>query len=160
MLAETDAPLSLLLWQRARDVRLWALAGEGSRAGLFTGGEPVESALEVGEGLADSLVGPLRALGALARYPEFITGADLCVACLAISEWAEREHMTETALHYAEAAALADPSSARAAAWPVRLALGWRRINALKFGSRGRSAPRGAHATGNGTPGRTSVWGS
>ena len=117
LLAETDAPVALLLWQRVRDVRLWAQAGEGSRAGLFTGGEPVESALEAGEGLADSLAVPLRALGALARYPEFIAGEDLCAACLAISEWAEREHMAETALHYAEAAALADPTSARAAAF-------------------------------------------
>lgn len=116
LLTETDAPLSLLLWQRARDVRLWAMAAVGSRVGLFTGGERVESAFEAGERLPDDLTAPLRALGALARYPEFITGADLCIACLAISEWAEREHMAETALHFAEAAALADPTSARAAA--------------------------------------------
>jgi tetratricopeptide (TPR) repeat protein len=111
LLAETDAPLAVVLWQRARDVRLWALAGEGSRAGLFTGEDPQDA-----DGLAERLAVPLRALGALVRYPEHVSGPGMAAACLAISEWAEAEHMPETALHYAEAAALADPTSARAAA--------------------------------------------
>lgn len=116
LLTETDAPLSLLLWQRARDVRLWALAGEGSRTGLFTGLEGVEGAVEAAECVVEALAVPLRTLRALVRFPELVAAADVCAACLAISEWAEGEHMTETALHYAEAAALADPTSARAAA--------------------------------------------
>jgi tetratricopeptide (TPR) repeat protein len=116
LLTETDVPLALLLWQRVRDVRLWAMAPPGGRLGLFVGRGEVESTLEAGEGLADCLTAPLRALGALVRYPEYVSGADLCAACLAVSEWAEREHMAETALHFAEAAALADPMSARAAA--------------------------------------------
>jgi tetratricopeptide (TPR) repeat protein len=116
LLAETEAPLSLLLWQRARDVRLWALAGEGSRTGLFTELEGVEGTMEAAEGAAEALAVPLRTLRALVRFPELVTAADVCAACLAISEWADGEHMSETALHYAEAAALADPTSARAAA--------------------------------------------
>ncbi|HYW07411.1 MAG TPA: hypothetical protein VE913_10665 [Longimicrobium sp.] len=116
LLTETDAPLSLLLWQRARDVRLWATISESSRSGLFVGQEPVERALEAAEGLAECLATPLRALSALVRYPEYVTGADVCVACLAISEWANDAHMPETALHFAEAASLADPVSAHAAA--------------------------------------------
>lgn len=115
LLTETDAPLSLLLWQRARDVRLWALAGEGRRTDLFTGLEGVEGALEAAE-VAEALAVPLRTLRALVRFPELVTAADVCAACLSISEWADVEHMTETSLHYAEAAALADPTSARAAA--------------------------------------------
>ena len=116
LLTETDPPLSLLLWQRARDVRLWAVAGDGGRGGLFAGQESVESDLEVGEGVADGLSAPLRTLRALVRFPELVTAADLRTACLAVSEWAEGEHMPETALHFAEAAALADPTSAHAAA--------------------------------------------
>jgi hypothetical protein len=115
LLTEADAPLSLLLWQRARDVRLWALAGDGGRGGLFAGQEPVESDLEAGEGAADGLSAPLRTLRALVRFPELITAADLRTSCIAVSEWAEGEHMPETALHFAEAAALADPTSAHAA---------------------------------------------
>lgn len=116
LLTETDPPLSLLLWQRARDARLWALAGQGSRVNLFTGLEHVESAMEVGERVTEALATPLRTLRALVRFPELVTAADVCAACLAISEWAQGEHMPETSLHYAEAAALADPTSARAAA--------------------------------------------
>lgn len=116
LLTETDAPLALLLWQRARDVRLWASAAPGSRRALFVGREDVEAALEAGEGLVDGLTEPLRVLRAVVRFPGLLNAADVCAACLAISEWAEREHMAETALHYAEAAALADPTSARAAA--------------------------------------------
>jgi tetratricopeptide (TPR) repeat protein len=116
LLTETDTPLALLLWQRARDVRLWAMVSHESRAGLFVGGETVESALEAADGLVDGLSAPLRALAALARYPEFVTARDVCAACLAVSEWAGSSHMPETALHFAEAASLADPDSAQAAA--------------------------------------------
>lgn len=116
MLAEAEAPLSLLLWQRARDVRLWALAAPESRARLFAGRDAVESMVEDAGGYADELTGSVRALAALVRYPEFVTGPDLCAACLSISEWAEASHMPETALAFAEAAALAHPASARAAA--------------------------------------------
>lgn len=111
LLVETDAPLALLLWQRARDVRLWALAGEGTRAGLFARQDP--------DGLecrSEALTIPMRALAALVQYPEHVSGPGMSAACLAISEWAEGELMPETALHFAEAAALADPTSARAAA--------------------------------------------
>ena len=116
VLAETDSVLALLLWQRARDVRLWALAAPGGREGLFVGDDEVESAVEAGEQLAEGVAGPLRTLRALVRFPDLVTPADVCAACLAVAEWCEREHMPETALHFAEAAALADPTSARAAA--------------------------------------------
>ncbi len=116
LLRESDAPLAVLLWQRARDVRLWALAAAGSRSGLFAGQEDVEAAVEIGEGLARAVAGPLRTLRALVRFPDLVTPADVCVACLTVAEWCDGEHMPETALHFAEAAALADPTSARAAA--------------------------------------------
>jgi tetratricopeptide (TPR) repeat protein len=116
LLGETDAPLSLLLWQRARDVRLWATADPSVRARLFAGREDVERGLEATAGLADGVAGAVRLLGALVRYPEFIPAAEVCAACLEVSEWADGSHMPETALHFAEAAALADPGSAEAAA--------------------------------------------
>ncbi|HEX2093060.1 MAG TPA: hypothetical protein VHG28_11685 [Longimicrobiaceae bacterium] len=106
----------MLLWQRVRDVRLWATVPEEAHTGLFVGQETVESTLEAAEALAVGLTAPLRALAALVRFPEYVDRRDLSAACLTISEWAESSHMPETALHFAEAAALTDPMSARASA--------------------------------------------
>jgi tetratricopeptide (TPR) repeat protein len=58
----------------------------------------------------------MRTLAALVRYPELLNGRDVAAAALAVSEWADANHMGETALHFAEAAAVADPTFAKAAA--------------------------------------------
>jgi tetratricopeptide (TPR) repeat protein len=116
LLREADVPLALLLWQRSRDVRLWASVAAERRTGLFVGREDVEAELEAGEALADDLSSPFRTLRALVRFPDLVTPSDVCAACLAVAEWCEHEHMPETALHFAEAGALADPMNARAAA--------------------------------------------
>lgn len=97
-------------------MRLWASAAPGRRGALFVGREDVEGCLEAGEELTVGLSAPFRTLRGLVRFPELVSPADVCTASLAVAEWAEGEHMPETALHFAEAAALADPTSARAAA--------------------------------------------
>jgi hypothetical protein len=65
---------------------------------------------------------PLRVLAAMIRYPEVMQEADIRTACLTVSEWAAANHLPETALRFAEAAAYADPLSAYAAAHAGQMA--------------------------------------
>lgn len=115
LLRETDPPLALLLWQRARDVRLWATIPAGALGGLFTAKHEVERTLEEGGAFAPCLADSLRALGALVRYPELLSPADVCAACINVSAWVDASHMPERRCT-SRAAALADPVRAEATA--------------------------------------------
>jgi hypothetical protein len=55
-------------------------------------------------------------LSALARFPDVVHAKDLCIACMAVSEWADSNHLPETALNFAEVAGIADPWNSHAAA--------------------------------------------
>jgi tetratricopeptide (TPR) repeat protein len=120
---EGDWPFQLLLWQRARDVALWAgIAPEQHRA-LFC--EVVPEWQRIAEATAagiESVAEPLRVLSAMIRYPDLAQPEDVCAACMAISEWAASNHLPETALRFAEGAAKANPTNARAAAHAGQIA--------------------------------------
>ena len=118
ILAETeDSIAQLLLWQRARDVRIWATTAPEDRFYLFNANtQASQSVAESAVIGANEGAGPLRMLAAMVHFPEVMHRSDICTACLALSEWAERNHLLSTALEYAEAAALFDPMNARAAA--------------------------------------------
>jgi hypothetical protein len=113
---EGDWSFQLLLWQRARDVALWASTSPGERADLFMAPVPEwQTTMEMAAAEVETLRAPFRVLAAMVRYPEVMQEADIRAACLAVSEWAAANHLPETALRYAEAAGYADPLSARAA---------------------------------------------
>lgn len=117
VLGEGDWSFQPLLWQRARDVVVWARALPDNRAGLFSPGPPEwQIASEKQASEVEALAGPIRLLGALVRYPEVVHAADLRAACMAVSEWADSSHLPETALAFAEVAGLADPWCSHAAA--------------------------------------------
>jgi tetratricopeptide (TPR) repeat protein len=114
--AEGEWGFQLLLWQRVRDVRLWGATPRDQRAGLF---QPVlgwERIAEFAAGLVPEIEASVRVLGGVVRYPELVAEADASTACMSIAAWAEENHLPETALHYAEAAACLDPLNAKAAA--------------------------------------------
>lgn len=114
---EGDWSFQLLLWQRARDVAVWATTHPEERVGLFAARVPDwQASMEATGAEIPAIAGPLRVLSAMVHYPELARSSDVCSACIAISEWAVSNHLPETALRFAEGAATANPHSARAAA--------------------------------------------
>lgn len=103
----------MVLWLRLRDVVLWARVPEGERKDLFGTVAPEHQEWELEAASVDALTTAVRTLSALARYPELVRGADVANACSEISTWAMATEKRETGLHFAEAAALADPLNAR-----------------------------------------------
>lgn len=109
--------LSLLLWLRARSVRLWAVVPEDSRSGLFATPRPSFSQWE-DETAAEfpEIATALRTLGALVRYPELISAAHVVASCREISAWGDERGSLDVAVEFAEGAALADGETAQTAA--------------------------------------------
>lgn len=114
---EADGALGYVLWQRVRDVRLWASLRGASAAGLFhrptarqrrLSAEAAREAPEIAEALST--------LAALVTAPEKAAPGAVGAACAQISAWGEARNRFEVALSFAEAAAAAEPDSARAAA--------------------------------------------
>lgn len=105
----SGGPVGLLLWMRLRDVSVWSGVSPAERIGLFG---PVCSEHEDWERQAadiDAIAQSVRILSALARYPDIVKEAEIGRACATISGWAMATDKRETALQFAEAAAIADP---------------------------------------------------
>jgi hypothetical protein len=120
---EGDWPFQLLLWQRARDVGLWAATAPEQRRGLFAEAVSEWQALAEAEAAEiEDVADPLRVLSAMTRYPDLAQPGDVCAACIGLSEWAAANHLPETALLFGEGAAKANPTSARAAAHAGQIA--------------------------------------
>lgn len=117
LLQEGEWSFQALLWQRARDVRLWANATEAERKGLFASSVPEWHVIaEAAATEVEALAPAIRVLGACARSPYAARTAEVRNACFTVAEWAYGNHLPETALEFAEAAAIADPGSSEAAA--------------------------------------------
>lgn len=102
----------LLLWMRLRDVTVWSGVLPADRIGLFG---PVSSEHEEWERQAtgiEAIAQSVRVLSALVRYPDIVKEEEVGKACATISAWAMATNKRETALQFAEAAALADPRNA------------------------------------------------
>lgn len=137
---EADGALGYVLWQRARDVRLWASLRGASPAGLFRlptarqrrlSAEAARQAPEIAEALAT--------LDVLVSAPERATRGAIGVACSQISAWGEANSRFEVALVFAEAAAAAEPDSARAAATAGQLCI-WAQTNPAEEAMEARAA--------------------
>ncbi len=121
---EADGALGFVLWQRARDVRLWASLRGASPAGLFRPPTPQQRRLAAEAAReAPEIAEALSTLAALVSTPEKAARDTVGAACARISAWGEESGRFEVALTYAEAAAAAEPASARAAATAGQLCI-------------------------------------
>jgi tetratricopeptide (TPR) repeat protein len=107
ILDEIPGTVGLVLWQRLRDVLLWAsLPITAERAELYCESHRPEAvpAFMRETGGYEGLAYPLRAMEALCTSPEFIGADAVIAACLQISRWATDQGYVATAVHFAEAA--------------------------------------------------------
>jgi tetratricopeptide (TPR) repeat protein len=117
ILAEIPGILGAVLWQDVRHLRAWAETPEASRAALFNPDPPywVHSKRREAMAQCGGLSEPLSAFGALVRAPRRVDVGRVAAACQAVVEWALDREYTQTAIEFAEAAALIDPENPRLA---------------------------------------------
>jgi len=117
LLLDVDGAVGYTLWQRVRDVRLWASLQPEPPLSLFGPGTP-ETRQLVRAALFESpeIAQHLRVLNRMVRSPRETSPRRIAKACLGISAWADERNGVELALAYAEAAAVAAPRCAEAAA--------------------------------------------
>ncbi len=123
VLEELRDDLGVLLWRSARNVLLWAECAPQERARLFAGEAAGLRLAEVRRLAPDAeLHGPLAVIASLLESPASVDVRRLVNACRRIATWAEERSAVGTALTFATAAALAEPSSAALAYAVGRLA--------------------------------------
>jgi tetratricopeptide (TPR) repeat protein len=120
ILHELSGPVGVLLWQLARDIKLWATANQESRSVLFRDG----SATRVSDTLAPhaELVAPVERVIGMLRAAQQANPGELAYAAVQIARWAESRGLHSTSLEFAEAAGLTDGESADYAILSGRLA--------------------------------------
>lgn len=159
-LEDVEDALALTLWRALRNVREWAEVPTEARAGLFP--EPTAAMRErFAYAIVDApeLTEVLSLFAVLAGKPEGVAGRQVAWACDRVRAWAEDRSLMLTALHFAEAAALADPEDpvrANAAARMCRRAAKQTRASmwyerGFKLAARARNRREAIHALlGNG----------
>jgi len=116
LLQEFPGELGVVLWQALRDVMLLAATPAAERDGLFTAdAERRRLAAMLSAAVDPLLEAPLRTLAAMVGDPAAGPGEAIGVACRQIGQWAEARGALETALAFAQDAALACPGDAAAA---------------------------------------------
>jgi tetratricopeptide (TPR) repeat protein len=108
LLAEGNPILSLELWISARRVRLWAEARPERRDELFAGQRRdwIRARQQEAEAEAPELAPALRILTQLPFSPRQASREELGEACYAVALWASERGYVETAIQFAEGAAL------------------------------------------------------
>lgn len=117
MLIEADPGLATLLWQMVHAVRMWSAQPPAARAGLFAP-LSLDRRRLIAAAVAEYPVlrWPLRTVEVMVSCPEHARPREVALACAKITEWADALHMSESALQFSEAGALADPRNAKLAA--------------------------------------------
>ena len=112
ILEELPDTLGLVLWQAVRHVHDWAGTPAAARGALFNPRPAAWVALKRAEAraFAPELTEALDRFAALPAAPLGTSAAQLADACRQVALWAEERGHRETALHFAEAAAVADPA--------------------------------------------------
>jgi tetratricopeptide (TPR) repeat protein len=107
---EVPEALALVLWQGIRHVRAWHQAPAPRRAELFHPHPRLsaESQLREARAAAPELRAALDGLLAVTRSPLTAAERDVAAACAEIARWAERNGHAQTAILFAEAAAVLD----------------------------------------------------
>lgn len=126
VLDDLDGALGLTLWRALRAVWMWVDTPPERRTGLSQ--EPTRGVRERFAYAAVDAPELARAFGTfalLARSADLLNAAQVGDACEAVHAWAEARGLTETSVHFAEAAARADadnPSRANLAGRTCRRA--------------------------------------
>lgn len=116
ILEELPNPAGLVLWQDVRHLRDWAESAHEVRGGLFhPATAKVLTKRREARACAEALTGPLETFAAMKANPLDADPAELGAACEQVVEWAlEREH-PQTAIEFAEAAAILYPRNPKLA---------------------------------------------
>lgn len=120
ILDEVEGELGELAFQRARDVLLWNATPAQQRASLFA--RLTHSPAVRLPTLPDEVRKAFRTLDRLVAHPPDASPSRISGACSAISEWASFHAYPETAVWYAEIAAITEPRNPHRA-WVVGRAL-------------------------------------
>lgn len=107
---ELTTPLGVVLWRAVRDVQLCTNTPAPERQRLLRA--PTAEVLErfaLAYVEAPELTSAIGAFADMLRTPATIDVARLSVACHEVYQWADARGYKQTALHFAEAAAYADP---------------------------------------------------
>jgi hypothetical protein len=116
VLEESEGELGVLLWRTVRDVELWAATPPARRAALFHPDSAERRRARLAETeVPPELAAPLDTLSALLALPDRADEYTVAQCCARIAAWAGGTRARETALAYAQAAALALPEDADAA---------------------------------------------
>lgn len=110
---QLDEAVGLELWRSVAKVEIWATAAERGET-LWSGAVSAAVRDRRAHALREAsteLVGPLQVFGALSDRPAGVTAAELIQACQTVANWAEGHGLTETAVHFSEAAAAVEPFS-------------------------------------------------
>lgn len=119
ILDELAGDIGCLAFQRARDVLAWVTAPAHRRGSLFRRTQP--QTLPVPEAAGDARTA-FRTLNRVVTHPAELSASRIAEACTVVSQWAGANSWPETAVWYAELAALAEPRHPQRA-WLVGRAL-------------------------------------
>ncbi|HST58405.1 MAG TPA: hypothetical protein VLK84_06955 [Longimicrobium sp.] len=103
-----------MLWQDVRHLRDWAESEPEVRARLFN--PPSRNVTEKrrdARACASELAGAFDTFGLLLETPLTVHGGGLAAACEQVVTWAQEREFRETAIEWAEIAALVDPANPR-----------------------------------------------
>lgn len=120
---ELTTPLGAVLWRAVRDVQQCTGTSPEERQRLIR-----PPTVEVQERFASALheapelATPLATFAELLRAPGSLDVSELAAACHTVYEWADSNGYKQTALHFAEAAAYADPADPGRANFAARTA--------------------------------------
>jgi tetratricopeptide (TPR) repeat protein len=114
LLTEIDEPLSIALWLPLRFISLWASCPPDRRSRLRPRRSGTSTA-SWGDAatVAPDLIPALDCFARLIQRPTSVSDHDVADACNLVHTWARENGLSNTAVHFAEAAAYADSSSPR-----------------------------------------------
>jgi tetratricopeptide (TPR) repeat protein len=113
ILGEIPDTLGLVLWQYLRHLRDWADASPEARIALFSPATPLWVAAKRKEAraLAGELSEALGVFASLVDGPTAVSASAAADACVRVVEWALARDHVQTAVEWAEMAALIDPEN-------------------------------------------------
>ena len=109
---ERAGELGVVFWRMLRKVQMWAHTPPDERQATFQL-QDREAFERLGYACAHApgLVEAFGTFASLIRAPQRVDGSSLAEACHLVSQWAAERPLMETALLFAEAAAIADPEN-------------------------------------------------
>jgi hypothetical protein len=122
VLNEVDDELGLVFWRAVRDVFVWSSTPQELRADLSQPPtQGVSARFAAASRAAPALAEPIEQFALFARSGHLVDARALADACHAVYQWADEQGLMRPALHFAEAAALADPTDPARANFAARM---------------------------------------